>query len=176
MFIRALAHYIGNIFRSNDGSERRLVNTAPQHGVDLARYMGRWYEQARYEHAFEAGLDRVFADYSMLPDGRVKISNNGVDSDGVRHHAAGMGSCPRGDGRMQVSFVPPYSWFRTPYHILYATAGYTAALVSGEDDRHLWLLTRQRHPGRELMRELLGEARARGFDTSRLRYTTQDAG
>lgn len=175
MFIRALIHYCKDIFRKNDGSERRMVNTAPQHGLSLGSYMGRWYEQARYEHAFENGLERVYTDYTMMPDGRVKISNNGTDEDGVEHHASGMGSCPRGDGRLQVSFVPPYYWFRAPYHILYATPGYTAALVSGEDDRYLWLLTRERTPDRNLIRELLREARARGFDTSRLRYTVQDA-
>ena len=173
MFIRALIHYCSDLFRKNDAQERRLVNTAPQQGLNLNAYMGRWYEQARYDHAFENGLDRVFTDYSMLPDGRVKITNNGTDGNGVPHRAGGMGSCPHGDGRLQVSFVPPYSWFRAPYHILYATQGYTGAVVSGEDDRYLWLLTREQEPPRELMRELLGEARARGFDTSRLRYTAQ---
>ena len=176
MFIRALIHYCKDMFRKDKEYGQRMVNTAPQRGVNLGRYMGRWYEQARYDHAFESGLDRVYTDYTMLPDGRVKINNTGTDEDGVRHHAVGMGSCPQGDGRLQVSFVPPYSWFRTPYHILYATDGYTGALVSGEDDRYLWLLTREREPERGLIRELLNEARARGFDTSRLRYTVQEGG
>ena len=150
-----------------------MVNTAPQRGVDLAAYMGRWYEQARYDHAFERGLERVFTDYTLLADGWVRVSNSGRGADGRRHRAVGMASSPRGDGRLWVSFVPPYSWFTAPYHILYATEGYTGAVVSGEDDRYLWLLTRDRHPGRELMQRLLAEARERGFDTARLHYTAQ---
>lgn len=173
MFIRALTRYCRDLFRGNGKKERRMVNTAPQRGIDLAAYMGRWYEQARYDHAFEYGLDRVFTDYAMLPDGWVRISNSGQDGSGKSHRAVGMGSCPRGDGRLRVSFVPPYSWFTAPYHILYATPGYTGAVVSGEDDRYLWLLTRERRPGRELMQTLMNEARSRGFDTARLRFTEQ---
>ena len=102
-----------------------MVNTAPQRGVDLAAYMGRWYEQARYDHAFERGLERVFTDYTLLADGWVRVSNSGRGADGRRHRAVGMASSPWGDGRLWVSFVPPYSWFTAPYHILYATDGYT---------------------------------------------------
>ena len=174
MFARALIHYFKNLF-SGTARERRMVDTAPQHGVDLRAYMGRWYEQARYDHAFEDGMERVFTDYTLQGDGRVRISNNGEDTAGRPFHAAGIGSCPHGDGRLRVSFVPPYSWFTAPYHILYATPGYTGTVVSGEDDTYLWLLTRERHPAPELLQELEQQAARRGFDLARLHYTRQGA-
>lgn len=35
----------------------------PAKAVDLAQYVGRWYEIARYENGFEKGCEGVTADY-----------------------------------------------------------------------------------------------------------------
>ena len=32
---------------------------------DLSRFMGRWYEIARYEHRFEKGMTHVTATYTL---------------------------------------------------------------------------------------------------------------
>lgn len=39
--------------------------------VDLERYLGRWFEIARYEQRFERGCEGVTADYSLRSDGRI---------------------------------------------------------------------------------------------------------
>ena len=46
---------------------------------DLRRYMGTWYEIARYDHSFERRLAGVQAHYELLSDGRVTVENSGVD-------------------------------------------------------------------------------------------------
>ena len=39
--------------------------------LDLKRYMGRWYEIARYDHSFERNMDRCEAFYSLEPNGKI---------------------------------------------------------------------------------------------------------
>lgn len=49
----------------------------PVAGFQLERYLGKWYEIARFDHAFERGLICVTADYSLRPDGGVRVLNCG---------------------------------------------------------------------------------------------------
>ena len=44
---------------------------------DVRRFMGKWYEIARYDHRFERGLHYVTAEYSKRPDGKIKVLNCG---------------------------------------------------------------------------------------------------
>ena len=48
----------------------------PAKAVDLQRYLGRWYEFARYENAFEKDCEAVTADYALRPDGKVSVRNS----------------------------------------------------------------------------------------------------
>ena len=52
--------------------------------LDLERFMGRWYEIARYDHRFERGMSHVTATYSLLGDGRIKVVNEGVRNGTVK--------------------------------------------------------------------------------------------
>ena len=45
--------------------------------LDVLRYMGKWYEIARYENRFERGLSHVSATYTMDDDGKIRILNEG---------------------------------------------------------------------------------------------------
>ena len=152
------------------GLTHAAVNTESQSHVNLDRYCGRWYEQARYENWFEKDMDQVCTDYVPLSGGRIQVTNYGTDPQGNRHRARGRAEV-RGDGELGVSFVWPYWWFQAPYRILYVTPGYEGAVVSGEGEEYLWLLTRDEAASPSLLRQLVKEAQARGFDTARLRYT-----
>ena len=43
--------------------------------VDINRYLGTWYEIARYEHFFEKDCKNVSANYSMLDEQTIKVVN-----------------------------------------------------------------------------------------------------
>lgn len=146
------------------------ADTTPQTDVQLARYVGRWYEQARFENWFEKGMDAVYTDYKPGPDSSLYVTNSGTNEAQAFKQASGR-AYPGDNGVLHVSFVWPYWWFRAPYHILYVDADYMAALVSGDADSYLWLLTREPHPHPSVIRRLIKEAKLRGFDTSKLRFT-----
>ncbi len=147
------------------------VNTTPQSDVNLKRYCGRWYEQARYENWFEQDMDQVYTDYTPLTSGGIRVINHGTDPQGRKHKSRGQ-AIATGPGQLAVSFVWPYWWFRAPYKILYVSPDYEGALVSGEGDEYLWLLTRKEDASPLLLKKLKQEAQLRGFDTAKLRRTT----
>lgn len=146
------------------------TDTTPQGDVDIRKYAGRWYEQARYENWFEKDMDNVYADYALLKDGDIMVYNTGTNKRGRSKRSKGKATTVN-PGELSVSFVWPYWWFRTPYRILYVDKEYNTALVSGAGNKYLWLLTREIFPGEHSMNRLRSEAQKRGFDISRLRYT-----
>ena len=48
--------------------------------LDLNRYLGDWYEIARFDHSFERGLSFCKANYSLREDGKVAVLNTGMKS------------------------------------------------------------------------------------------------
>lgn len=178
MIIAALFQRIRTGVRSLLGQRGKAPDTTPQQGIRLSRYLGRWYEQARYECFFERDMDGVYTDYTAREDGSIAITNAGTTAGGRHKEASGRAVMPDEEmhGRLLVSFVPPYKWFRAPYHILYVDEDYRMALVSGASSGYLWLLTRDRRADGMTMRRLLDEAQKRGFDITALRLTRQSVG
>ena len=61
--------------------------------LDIDRYMGLWYEIARFDHRFERGMDNVTAQYERAGGNRVKVTNIGFRH-GKRHLAHGKARIP----------------------------------------------------------------------------------
>jgi len=77
-------------------------------GVDLNRYMGTWYEIARFPHSFEKGLVGVTATYRLKTNGRVEVINQGFKDSltGRLKRAKGFAKVPdpAEPGRLKVYF------------------------------------------------------------------------
>lgn len=168
MILRALQYYFSG--KKSPAPGDALPETTPFPGLDLHRYMGRWYEAARFENPFEFGLVQVRTEYRMLPDGKVSVINYGSDADGKQYSAKAKGT-PVADGVLQVSFVPLLGFISSPYHVLLVDADYQNALVSNETGSCLWLLSRQAQPSFSRLLPLLQDASLRGFDIALLRPT-----
>lgn len=139
--------------------------------LDPNRYMGRWYEIARYDHSFERNLAQVQALYTLQPDSRITVENSGVDTrSGRRGVAHGKARTTADPGRLRVSFF----WiFYSDYNILELDPDYRWALVGSRSPKYLWILSRTPTLALETLDEILRRARARGYDTSRLIYVQQ---
>ena len=48
------------------------VDNAPVATLDLNRYLGEWYEIARFDHSFERGVEQAKANYTQNADGTIK--------------------------------------------------------------------------------------------------------
>ncbi|HCT99119.1 MAG TPA: lipocalin [Methylococcaceae bacterium] len=145
-------------------------NIQPISPFHLERYLGTWYEIARLDHRFERGLTQISAEYSLLPDGAVKVINRGYDAEEKQwHEAQGKGYFVQSpnEGYLKVSFFGP---FYGAYVVFELDTDYQYALISGPDKSYFWLLARTPTIDEALKTRLIAKAAALGFDTSALIY------
>lgn len=150
-------------------------NVKPVDNFDVHRYLGKWYEIARLDHAFERGLTRVSAEYTLREDGGLKVVNRGYSAEKDKWKEA-VGKAyfveEPSKGYLKVSFFGP---FYGSYVIMDLDHdNYQYSLVCGPDKSYLWILSRTPAMQTEVKDRLVAKAAALGFDTSKLIYVTQD--
>lgn len=149
--------------------------------LDLPRYMGTWYEIARYPNWFQkkcAGFSR--ADYSLKPDGRVQVINRCRLQNGETDIALGTGR-QIGDAtspRLEVRFAPAWLSFIPAvwgdYWIIDLDEGYQLVAVSEPRREYLWILSRTPRVEPRAYDALLERLGRKGFDTGKLLVTRQE--
>ena len=149
----------------------RIEEAIPE--FKLSKYLGKWYEIARFDHSFERGLSNVTAEYSLRPDGKVKVLNTGW-KDGKKKVAEGKARQPdplREPSHLEVSF---FLFFYSDYDILMLDENYRYALVGSRSPEYLWLLAREPHIEPSVKEEILAEAQKLGYDVSKLIWVNQN--
>jgi lipocalin len=139
--------------------------------VDLNRYLGSWYEIAKYDHYFERDLDYAMARYTLRDDGKIDVLNTGI-KDGRAKDAKGIAKTTDVPGLLRVSFFGP---FFADYRIMMLDENYQYVLVGGGTDKFLWILSRTPQLDDATQSLILAEADRRGYDTSKLIWVKQSA-
>lgn len=156
--------------------------TSPQTAaeLDLARYAGRWYEQARLPHPYQDQCSsNVIADYKLQPHARLSVTNSCLKANGQRDQARAEGRLgpEKNPARLQVRFAPAWlSWWPkvwADYWVLRVDPDYQYALVGTPDRRYLWVLSRTESAEPQRVQAMLETARQQGYDLSQLSYTQQ---
>jgi apolipoprotein D and lipocalin family protein len=144
----------------------------PAKRVDLERYLGRWFEIARYEQSFQKGCAGVTADYSLREDGSIDVVNRCRKPDGKIDEAHGRAKVVdrRTNAKLKVSFFGP---FFGDYWVLDHADDYSWSIVGEGSGRYLWLLARSPNPSEHEVVGLIGRTRDMGYDTSMLIRTIQ---
>lgn len=148
--------------------------------VDLNRYLGTWYEVARFPTSFQDSATRrcedVTASYALRADGRVSVVNrcrNALD-DNRMIEATGTAYVVEGsnNARLRVTFFWP---FYGDYWVIGLDPAYRWAVVGSPDREFLWVLSRTPVMAPGDYAEAIARAQAEGFAISRLRPTAQQA-
>jgi apolipoprotein D and lipocalin family protein len=143
----------------------------PAKPVDLSRYVGLWYEIARYDNGFERGCEGVTAEYGLLPDGLVSVVNTCRDRapDGPERVARGQARVVEGSGaaKLKVSFFGPL--FIGDYWVLDRADDYSWAIVGEPSGRYLWVLSRDPAPAPAVRAGIEGRVSLLGYDLDLLR-------
>ena len=147
--------------------------------VDLKRYAGTWYEQARLPMFFQRNCARnTTATYSIKADGDIAVRNRCETKDGKAIVAVGTARTVRGSSaKLEVRFAPdalaflPFVW--ADYWVIELDPQYQWAVVGEPRLKYLWVLSRDKTLPRETLDAIVQRAKAKGFDTSRLVYTSQ---
>lgn len=154
--------------RAGEKQDSEVDNSAVEE-FDLERYMGRWYEIARFDHFFERGLVGCVAEYSSGENGLIKVVNTGYKRsfDGKFKESEGKARRPDPSrpGELEVAF---FLNFYAGYYILELAPDYSYVLVGSDSDDYLWIMSRTPKMKKEDLEFLLERARQRGYDTSKL--------
>ena len=142
--------------------------------VDVARYMGTWYEIAAIPQRFQRGCVATTATYTLRPDGEVDVLNRCRQDtlDGPEKSAKGRAWSvdPATNARLKVSFFWP---FRGDYWIVELHPDYHFAVVGHPDRTYGWILAREPRMSDETYQFILGRLREQGYDTRRFVRTLQ---
>ena len=151
------------------GCSRLSVDNSVVNDFDLNRFLGSWYEVARFDHRFERGMEQTKATYVLREDGKVDVLNTGM-KDGKSTEAKGVAKLTDTPGRLRVSFWGP---FYSDYRVMLLDDDYRYALIGGGSDGYLWILSRTPQLSDEAKARILAEAQRRGYDTGKLIWVKQ---
>lgn len=148
--------------------------------LDVPRYMGTWYEIAKYPNKFQKKcVAETLAQYSLQPEGTVKVTNRCKKADGSLDEAVGearqIGNAT--SPKLQVRFAPvwlariPLVWGN--YWVIDLDPAYQLVAVSEPKREFLWVLSRTPTVNAQAYDALLARLKAQGFELDRLERTQQ---
>lgn len=138
--------------------------------VDINKYLGKWYEIAKYENRFEKGCENANAMYSLNSDGTIKVINS-CTKDGKTDTAIGKAySTNKENTKLKVSFFWP---FKGDYWIIMLDENYSYAVVSEPNRKYLWILSRTKTLPKETINEIISKLKDLNFDTDKLIFVKQ---
>ena len=171
--IGAIAGVVSGMARFQVSGTARPAPTTVT-GLDLNRYQGTWYEVARYDNAFEKPGEAARAQYTVQPDGRVRVENTAYDPvTGEYRNVVGSASVGKeGDtSKLRVSFVPgvgKYGVGAADYWVVDLQPDYQYAVVGDPARRAMWVLSRTPQLDDATLEGIKERAAAQGFDPARL--------
>ena len=148
--------------------------------LDIPRYMGTWYEIAKFPNWFQKKcVAETRADYRLQPDGRVQVINRCRQENGEMKEAIGsarqMGSAT--SSKLEVRFAPAWLSFIPAvwgeYWVIDLDPAYQLVAVSEPKREYLWILSRNPKVDPGAYAALLARLSIKGFDIQRLEKTLQ---
>jgi len=148
--------------------------------LDVPRYMGTWYEIAKYPNWFQRKcVGDTRAEYGLQPSGQIQVINRCREEDGGLSEAVGQARQigPADSPRLEVRFAPAWLSFLPmvwgDYWVIDLDPDYQLVAVSEPSREYLWVLSRTPAVDAQAYERLLGRLQARGFEPARLERTPQ---
>ena len=139
--------------------------------VDVERYMGLWYEIARFPNRFEEDCEATTAEYELRDNGRVSVTNScrqgSVDGDLDVANGRARIVNERTNAELKVSFFGPF-W--GDYWVIGLADDYSLAMVGEPSGRYLWILAREPEISDEALQHSLSLLEAMGYEVDALYY------
>lgn len=163
---------------SSAASQPAQLGTIPS--LDVQRYMGTWFEIAKYPNRFQKKcVSNTSADYSLQSNGKLRVHNRCLTEDGQTSEVIGearqIGNST--SPKLQVRFAPswlsfvPLVWGN--YWVIDIDADYQLVAVSEPTREYLWVLSRTPEVNAKAYEELLARLESKGFDLKKLEKTRQ---
>lgn len=148
--------------------------------LDVPRYLGRWYEIAKYPNQFQKKcVSDIRADYSRQANESLKVFNRCTRQDGQTSEAIGearqIGSAT--SPKLKVRFAPawlsfiPMVWGN--YWVIELDPDYQVVAVSEPTRQYLWILARSPEISPKTYADLAAKLEKMGFNLQKLVRTPQ---
>lgn len=141
---------------------------------DINRYLGVWYEIARFDFRFERNLDNTSAQYSLNKNGNVIVLNSGynfIKEEWKKAEGVAKFRDQKDIAALKVSFFGP---FYSGYNVVALDENYQYALVAGRNLDYLWILSREKNIPDNVKADYLRIATEIGYDTTKLIWVEHD--
>ena len=142
--------------------------------VDVERYMGKWYEIARYPNFFQdSECDNTTAEYTLNDDGTVKVVNR-CGPTGTEQSIEGTARVvdTTTNAKLKVRFFGP---FEGDYWIIELDPDYQWAVVGEPSRRFLWILSRTPTMDATVYNDILLQLPDKSYNPDRLMLTPHDS-
>lgn len=143
--------------------------------VDVSKYMGRWYEIARYDNSFQKKCLSTRVLYTLQKNGKVHVLNECLNTKGKIQNAKGLARVvdTETNSKLKVSFVPffkNFGLFGGDYWIIELGENYEYAVVGHPQKEFLWVLSRTPVLSEKVFEELKEKIeRVHGYDLDQLK-------
>ncbi len=133
--------------------------------ITVQKYMGTWYEIARYEQFFEKGCRDINATYSLRSDGKIDVLNQCI-KEGKLTRANGVAyATDASNTKLKVSFFRP---FYGNYWVLMLGEDYEYAVIGEPSREYFWILSRTKTLDVATKEKILSQMKPLGYDPSQL--------
>ncbi len=148
--------------------------------LDVQRYLGTWYEIARYPNWFQKKcVSETSAEYRLQAPGSLQVINRCRVENGDMDEAIGEARQigPSNSPKLKVRFAPawlsllPFVW--GDYWVVDLDERYQLVAVAEPKREYLWVLSRTPKVDQSAYAALLQRLQAQGFDLSQLQLTKQ---
>lgn len=146
----------------------------PVHGVDLSRYMGRWYVIASIPTRFERGGHNPVETYIRNADGTIctwfRQRPDSFDAPVKLLHSTASVNSGSGNGEWRVHF---FAFLHTQYLVGWLKPDYSEVMVVRDARDYLWYMARTPQVAAADYQAMLDRARAMGYDIARIEKAPQ---
>lgn len=143
--------------------------------VDVNKYLGKWYEIARFEQKFQKDCTAVTANYSLKKNGELEVLNTcrKFNPNGKLKIAKARAwiTDKETNAKLKVQFflrslrIP---LFAGNYWILELDEDYQYAIIGDPSRKYLWFLSRKETLDQATYEYLIKRAEEMNFDTTKL--------
>jgi uncharacterized surface protein with fasciclin (FAS1) repeats len=161
-----IIHVLDSVLIPSEGTASNDIETAEY--VDIKRYMGTWYDYAKYDNKFQGDCLGTKAIYK-LKKRTVKVTNVCQKANGKIKKARAVGRVVNKEtnAELTVNFTPIFKYLgifgNGDYNILKVGQDYEYALVGSKSRQFFWILTRTPEISDALYNELLDVAKEKGY-------------
>lgn len=150
--------------------------------VEIERYLGKWYELAKFPNWFERKCNESTAEYSLLSDGKIEVHNTcKLFKNGQLKDIFGVATVKnkKSNAKLSVTFLP--KWLRWSgigagkYWVIILEPNYEYAVVSEPKREYLWILSRSPSMKRATYESIVEQLKEKQFDVSKLEFARENA-